>query len=227
MSLSVLSILMYGLLFTDLKKLFYIPWIIFGSISFFFRFLSKYMRKRLGQKGQVVEIIAFILGWFIFDWILYVTLTKNSWLNLAICIFPVFLYFYLFKNVKTKESCSDNDDFEKKKTKIHNKFLVAFVIISVIAILCIPICVITVTADWDYAVEVFWVIWFSVLICFDIACLTVYITIVCIISYRKTIRYREKCYKRVEKMKKYLVHGIISQEEFDKNKSEILKNVKM
>lgn len=42
-----------------------------------------------------------------------------------------------------------------------------------------------------------------------------------------SVRYREKCYMRVAKMKEYLNNGIISQEEFEKNKKEILKNIEM
>lgn len=42
-----------------------------------------------------------------------------------------------------------------------------------------------------------------------------------------SIAYRESCYKRVSKMKDYLDQGIITEEEFTKNKQEILKNIKM
>ncbi len=224
-SISILAIVMYGFLFTDLKKLFYIPWIIFGTISFFFPILSKYMRKRFGQSGQIIETIAFILGWFSFDWILYITLTKSSLLNIAFCILPVTLYFTLFKNVTAKEQCLGNDDFENKKMKLHNKFLAAFIIISAIAILSIPMSVVQITATWDEAIEMFWSIWFFVLILFDIVCLAVYITNICVMQYRKTVRYREKCYKRVEKMKRHLENGIITQEEFEKNKADIIKNI--
>lgn len=44
--------------------------------------------------------------------------------------------------------------------------------------------------------------------------------------YYESIRYREKCYKRVERMKGYLDNGIITQEEFEKNKAEILKRIR-
>ncbi len=43
--------------------------------------------------------------------------------------------------------------------------------------------------------------------------------------YHNSIRYKEKCYKRVEKMKRYLDEGIITQEEYEKNKNEILKHI--
>ena len=46
-------------------------------------------------------------------------------------------------------------------------------------------------------------------------------------KWHHTIKYREKCYMRVAKMKEYLNNGIISQEEFEKNKIEILKNIEM
>ena len=44
-------------------------------------------------------------------------------------------------------------------------------------------------------------------------------------KWHRTIAYREKCYKRVAKMKSYLDSGIISQEEYEKNKQDILKNI--
>lgn len=42
----------------------------------------------------------------------------------------------------------------------------------------------------------------------------------------KSILYREKCYKRVEKMHNCLEKGIITEEEYEKNKNEILKHIK-
>lgn len=45
--------------------------------------------------------------------------------------------------------------------------------------------------------------------------------------YYKSMRYREKCYKKVARMKEYLDNGIITQEEFEKNKAEILKKIEM
>ena len=44
-------------------------------------------------------------------------------------------------------------------------------------------------------------------------------------AYYNSIGYREKCYKRVEKMKRYLDSGVISQEEFEKAKREIVKHI--
>jgi hypothetical protein len=44
--------------------------------------------------------------------------------------------------------------------------------------------------------------------------------------YYNSIKYREKCYKKVAKMKYYLDNGIITEEEFEKNKKEILRNIK-
>ncbi len=46
-------------------------------------------------------------------------------------------------------------------------------------------------------------------------------------NYASSIKYREKCYNRVAKMKEYLDKGIITEEEYEKNKQEILKNVKL
>ena len=41
------------------------------------------------------------------------------------------------------------------------------------------------------------------------------------------MKYREKCYRKVADMQSYLEKGIITQEEFEKNKSDILKRIKI
>ena len=46
-------------------------------------------------------------------------------------------------------------------------------------------------------------------------------------KYRASIYYRENCYKKVVKMKGYLDNGIITEEEFERNKQDILKNIKL
>lgn len=46
-------------------------------------------------------------------------------------------------------------------------------------------------------------------------------------KYYRSIRYRENCYRRVEKMKDYLDKGIINQEEYNKNKQELLKKIEL
>ena len=44
-------------------------------------------------------------------------------------------------------------------------------------------------------------------------------------SWIQTISYREHCYKRVAKMHKYLEKGIITEEEYEQTKKEILKHI--
>ncbi len=46
-----------------------------------------------------------------------------------------------------------------------------------------------------------------------------------IIKHHSSVTYREHCYKRVEKIYRYLEKGIISQEEYETAKNDILKNV--
>ncbi len=41
----------------------------------------------------------------------------------------------------------------------------------------------------------------------------------------KSIRYRESCYKKIDKMHGYLERGIITKEEYEKTREDILKNV--
>lgn len=45
-------------------------------------------------------------------------------------------------------------------------------------------------------------------------------------NWHNSISYREKCYKRVEKIHSYLEKGIVTEEEYEKTKSEILKHIK-
>ena len=45
-------------------------------------------------------------------------------------------------------------------------------------------------------------------------------------NYYTSMKYREKCYKKVAHMKKYLDNGIITEAEFKKNKEEIMKNIR-
>ncbi len=47
------------------------------------------------------------------------------------------------------------------------------------------------------------------------------------VRWHRSIRYRESCYRRVAKMKGYLDSGIITQEEFEKNKKDLLKDIEM
>jgi hypothetical protein len=48
-----------------------------------------------------------------------------------------------------------------------------------------------------------------------------------VVKYYDTHRYRMKCYKKVADMQSYLEKGIITQEEFEKNKKDILKKIKI
>lgn len=44
-------------------------------------------------------------------------------------------------------------------------------------------------------------------------------------KWHSSIAYREKCYQRVDKMYSYLEKGIITQEEFEKTKNDVLKHI--
>ena len=81
--------------------------------------------------------------------------------------------------------------------------------------------------NW-YDVDVCNAIWLFCVICALIATLIPYPVIVCgkiIDRWHKSITYREKCYKRVAKIHSYLEKGIMTEEEFEKTKSEILKHI--
>ena len=95
------------------------------------------------------------------------------------------------------------------------------------------ICEIVIGAEeWGYAISDEAMIFFLILLLSTVA-----LFVLSVISlfkaewnlefYYSSMRYREKCYKRVAKMKDYLDNGIITEEEYEKNKKEILKNIKM
>lgn len=46
-------------------------------------------------------------------------------------------------------------------------------------------------------------------------------------KWHATLQYRESCYKRVMKIKTYMDNGIISEEEYNKNKEDILKKIRL
>lgn len=77
-------------------------------------------------------------------------------------------------------------------------------------------------------VDIFNFIWFAC------AFLVLFITLIPVIveaikkinnNWHKSISYREKCYKRVAKIHSYLEKGIITEEEYEKTKSDILKYI--
>ena len=80
----------------------------------------------------------------------------------------------------------------------------------------------------NVAVDVFNIIWFlcaiSVLIITLIPAIGALIKHVGI-NWHQSISYREKCYKRVAKMHNYLEKGIITEEEYEKTKRDILKHI--
>ncbi len=45
------------------------------------------------------------------------------------------------------------------------------------------------------------------------------------VQWHRSISYREKCYKRAAKIHKYLEKGIISEEEYERTKNDILKHI--
>lgn len=79
-------------------------------------------------------------------------------------------------------------------------------------------------------IDILNLVWFlgSVLICI-VMFIQVLVAVVKIANekWHKSVRYREKCYQRVAKMKVYLDEGIISEEEYERNKQEILGNIRI
>ena len=75
-------------------------------------------------------------------------------------------------------------------------------------------------------VTIFNLLWITcVLLVLIITLVPVFATVIKKINnnWHKSISYREKCYKRVAKIHSYLEKGIITQEEYEKTKSDILK----
>lgn len=88
-------------------------------------------------------------------------------------------------------------------------------------------------SDWEYyinydIVNVFNVIW---IICiFSVMFITFIPMVILAIkkindNRHKSVSYREKCYNRVAKMHSYLEKGIISKEEYEKAKNDILRHI--
>ncbi len=80
-------------------------------------------------------------------------------------------------------------------------------------------------ADAVFACNIIW---------FMIMCAVLFIVLIPVIvyaikkmqySWHQSISYREKCYKRVAKMHDYLDKGIITKEEFEKTRIDILKHI--
>lgn len=69
-------------------------------------------------------------------------------------------------------------------------------------------------------------IWVVCVFVISLASLTVLLVNKINNNYRKSIAYREKCYKKVAQIHTYLEKGIITQEEYEKTKSDILKYIK-
>lgn len=77
-------------------------------------------------------------------------------------------------------------------------------------------------------VDAFNTIWGICVLCLFITFIPVTVVVIKKINYNwhKSISYREKCYKRVAKIHSYLEKGIITELEYEKTKSDILKYIK-
>ncbi len=78
------------------------------------------------------------------------------------------------------------------------------------------------------AVDVFNIIWITcVVFIFIITLIPVVVATIKKISnnWHHSISYRERCYKRVAKIHSYLEKGIITEEEYEKTKNDILKRI--
>lgn len=73
--------------------------------------------------------------------------------------------------------------------------------------------------------NIIWVICVISIFAFSLVASVAHIVAKCNFNYRKSIAYREKCYKKVAQIHTYLEKGIITQEEYEKTKSDILKHI--
>lgn len=287
--ISVISVMFWALLFEGMAFA-YFPWLITGAISMLFPILAKYLRKRNGKSGIAFEIIALVLGWFSFWYVLPVTIKlTNTFVVFLLCSAICFLYAALFNKTipsskKELAISSENEESPKGKRFFFpiptvlsiiacacslflfvdalaldkfedgNGWIGMFIVYTmpvflfwinqkkrnfVIAILCsfvtlfLSFAVIQIALlefAFDFSIEAhiaFFIVFFVSFALFVFSIIDLFKANWKSKSYYNTLRYREKCYKKVARMKAYLDNGIISQEEFEKNKNEILKNIKM
>lgn len=81
-------------------------------------------------------------------------------------------------------------------------------------------------ADLVYAIDMFWFVSSFVMCALTMLPLMIRAPQNILQKYYSSMKYREKCYKKVADMQVYLEKGIITQEEFEKNKNDILKRIK-
>lgn len=220
--IAVVATGMFWLLLGKVAGFIYVPWLITGTISFLFPILAKYFRKINGNKGNGFEITAMILGFYNFYWVLSVATKWHLTIILLLCVLVCVLYCILFKNIQQQTKHIKKTEQHKKITD-KKKFFQTIILIGFIicAILVIIVSIISNFYGSGDAVEFTG----NISLILGILFLIIYIYLVLAEKYYKSVMYKEKCYKRVEKIKKYLDNGIITQEEFEKNKSEILKHI--
>lgn len=147
--ISIIATGMFWMLLGKVSKLFYFPWVVLGTICFFFPLLSKYFRKRADEKGKVLEIIALILGFYNFWWVLSVRTELNTFFILIICIIPCVLYAKLFNKILPVQKEENAKNIITTKKSLLNSLTMISFILSCICILFLIIHSAIVTSEPD------------------------------------------------------------------------------
>ncbi len=216
----------------------FIPWIILSVLAMVFPLLSKYFRKRKQKKGTGFEIAALVIGAFDFYFIFFAATKINLFFVFILIAVICILYVKLFNNVIVTQKAENNEILVQNELQKMDKStqpttrLKASLITAIVSTLFIPILIVVhILAEEAYVDnDVFYIINDSMAF-FILPAICVVSLIIFIYNKVKgnssSIRYREKCYKKVAKMKEYMDKGIITEEEFEKNKQDILKNIKL
>ena len=245
--ISVTAILSFWLLLDQKGGYFYIPWLITGTISIFFPIMAKYFRKRKDARGAGFEIAAIVIGFFNFYWVLAYAVKLNEPVISLLCILACVIYGVSFKKTVPVQKEEDTPKETSSSTPIVEILAKKEVVIAKTILLVFLICCLAYALFWGGSLIVkffdhphFYLYeyrYIHYLLPGAAALIVSAVVLVCLIKpmrklcaqivrlYRASMAYKEKCCKKVARMKRYLDNGIITEEEFEKNKADILKNI--
>lgn len=229
--ISILAFALYAILLGGTNV--YIPWMALSILSILFPVLSKYMRNKKAKSGKGLEITALVIGSFDFYFFFFAT-TKINLLFVFIAITVIcILYAKLFNKVTPIPQPTENGDNPEqgkpvKRQRIRPATKISLIITIILLVLSLIAGLLMWHAPYNYVIEYVCMTALSIsLIVYPICLIIILCDSVILPKIYSSVRYREKCYKKVIKMQMYLEKGVITQEEFEKNKLDILKNIKL
>ena len=218
-------------------NIYYILIICFDSFIYIFRFFVYYNIKELSKKGYNLNYILIVcesISLAITNLIAGI-IPGTIWLTFNIIYFKKREYI-IHLPLKDNKFHTINDEAKATKPKVYNHhkinrvfktslIITVSLIFVMLFIYFIGVLFYNGSSLFENIINILLIT--SVLFA-SISALVFVITAIFLIKYKaysKSIRYRIRCYKKVEKIQKYLEKGIISEEEFEKDKKEILKHI--